>query len=96
MAFRESSGGGKQTACGPARDTGDTPPSAGLGLALSVQPTWGQTASGVQWVWETGISQGGVPANWTFKIGGSVRMSLEGVENRPRRGLTIHGLMLVQ
>ncbi len=133
MASRESLGGGEQTACGPARDAGDTPTpaTAGLGLALSVQ-----SASGVHRGWETGISQGGVQANQAagranttrlgdrhhvggqggltpytdvslsgegsrrlslggqFKIGGSVRMSLEGVENRPRRGLTIHGLML--
>jgi len=29
-----------------------------------------------------------------FTIGAAVRMSLEGVENRPVRGLTNHGLML--
>ncbi len=60
MASRESLGGGEQTACGPARDAGDTPTPApaGLGLALSVQ-----SASGVRRGWETGMSQGGVPAN---------------------------------
>ena len=113
------------------------PGAAGLGLALSVQPAWGQTASGVQRLWETGMSQGAAPANqaagrvnarlaygigttWggqgvltpytdvslsgegsrrlslggQFTIGAAVRMSLEGVENRPVRGLTNHGLML--
>ena len=39
------------------------PGASGLGLALSVQPTWGQTASGVQRLWETGMSQGAAPAN---------------------------------
>ena len=113
------------------------PGAAGLGLALSVQPAWGQTASGVQRLWETGMSQGAVPANqaagrvnarvaygigttWggqgiltpytdvslsgegsrrlslggQFTLGAVVRMSLEGVESRPVRGLTNHGIML--
>ena len=113
------------------------PGAAGLGLALSVQPAWGQTASGVQRLWETGMTQGAVPANqaagrvnariaygigttWggqgvltpytdvslsgegsrrlslggQFHIGSAVRLSLEGVENRPVRGLTNHGIML--
>ena len=113
------------------------PGASGLGLALSVQPAWGQTASGVQRLWETGMSQGAVSANqaagrvnarlaygigttWggqgvltpytdvslsgegarrlslggQFHIGTSVRMSLEGVESRPVRGLTNHGVML--
>ena len=114
------------------------PGAAGLGLALSVQPAWGQTASGVQRLWETGMAQGAVPANqaagrvnarlayglgpssWggpgvltpytdvslsgegsrrlslggRFDLGSAVRMSLEGVENRPVRGLTNHGIML--
>ena len=114
------------------------PGAAGLGLALSVQPAWGQTASGVQRLWETGMPQGAVPANqaagrvnarlayglgtssWggpgvltpytdvslsgegsrrlslggQFNLGSAVRMSLEGVESRPIRGLTNHGVML--
>ena len=113
------------------------PGAAGLGLALSVQPAWGQTASGVQRLWETGMTQGAAPANqaagrvnariaygigttWggqgvltpytdvslsgegsrrlslggQFNLGPSVRMSLEGVESRPVRGLTNHGIML--
>ncbi len=113
------------------------PGAAGMGLALSVQPAWGQTASGVQRLWETGMSQGAVSANqaagrvnarlaygigttWggqgvltpytdvslsgegsrrlslggQFNLGASVRMSLEGVESRPVRGLTNHGIML--
>ncbi len=113
------------------------PGAAGMGLALSVQPAWGQTASGVQRLWETGMSRGAVPANqaagrvnarlaygigttWggpgvltpytdvslsgegsrllslggQFHIGSAVRMSLEGVESRPVRGLTDHGVML--
>ena len=113
------------------------PGAAGLGLALSVQPAWGQTASGVQRLWETGMSRGAVPANqaagrvnariaygigttWggqgvltpytdvslsgegsrrlslggQFTLGPSVRMSLEGVESRPARSLTNHGIML--
>ncbi len=39
------------------------PGAAGMGLALSVQPAWGQTASGVQRLWETGMTQGAVTAN---------------------------------
>ena len=113
------------------------PGAAGLGLALSVQPAWGQTASGVQRLWETGMSRGAVTANqaagrvnarlayglgttWggqgvltpytdvslsgegsrrlslggQFTLGSAVRMSLEGVESRPVRGLTNHGIML--
>ena len=113
------------------------PGAAGLGLALSVQPAWGQTASGVQRLWETGMTGGAAPANqgagrvnarlaygigttWggqgvltpytdvslsgegsrrlslggQFNLGSAVRMSLEGVESRPVRGLTNHGIML--
>ena len=113
------------------------PGAAGLGLALSVQPAWGQTASGVQRLWETGMTRGAVPANpaagrvnarlayglgtsWggqgvltpytdvslsgegsrrlslggRFDLGSAIRMSLEGVESRPVRGLTNHGVML--
>ena len=114
------------------------PGAAGLGLALSVQPAWGQTASGVQRLWETGMTQGAVPANqaagrvnarvayglgtssWggpgvltpytdvslsgegsrrlslggQFNLGAAVRLSLEGVESRPVRGFTNHGVML--
>ena len=113
------------------------PGAAGLGLALSVQPAWGQTASGVQRLWETGMTQGAVSANqaagrvnarlaygigttWggqgvvtpytdvslsgegsrrlslggQFTLGPAVRLSLEGVENRPVRGFTNHGVML--
>ncbi len=32
------------------------PGAAGLGLALSVRPAWGQTASGVERLWQTGIA----------------------------------------
>ena len=32
------------------------PGAAGRGLALSVRPAWGQTASGVQRLWETGVA----------------------------------------
>ena len=113
------------------------PGAAGMGLALSVQPAWGQTASGVQRLWETGMTRGATPANQTagrvnariaygigtswggqgvltpytdvslsgegsrrlslggqFTLGPAVRMSLEGVESRPVRGLTNHGIML--
>ena len=113
------------------------PGAAGLGLALSVQPAWGQTASGVQRLWETGMPQGATPANqatgrvnarlayglgttWggqgvltpytdvslsgegsrrlslggRFDLGPAIRLSLEGVESRPVRGLTNHGVML--
>ena len=113
------------------------PGAAGMGLALSVQPAWGQTASGVQRLWETGMTRGAAPANqgagrvnarlaygigttWggqgaltpytdvslsgegsrrlslggQFNLGASVRMSLEGVESRPVRGFTNHGIML--
>ncbi len=34
------------------------PGSAGRGLALSVQPAWGETASGVERLWQTGVVPG--------------------------------------
>ena len=34
---------------------------SGLGLALSVQPSWGYTASGVQQMWKTGETWGAAP-----------------------------------
>ena len=114
------------------------PGAAGLGLALTVRPAWGQTGSGMQRLWETGMTGGAASANqaagrvnarlayglgtttWDsqgvltpytdvslsgegarrlslggqFTLGPSVRMSLEGVESRPVRGLTNHGVML--
>ena len=36
---------------------------AGMGLALSLQPAWGQTASGVQRLWDTGLTGRGVSAD---------------------------------
>ncbi|MDE2912982.1 MAG: autotransporter domain-containing protein [Paracoccaceae bacterium] len=38
------------------------PGPAGVGLAFSVQPAWGQTASGVQRLWETGMIRGATPS----------------------------------
>ena len=38
------------------------PGPAGQGLALSVRPAWGQTASGVQRLWQTGITGGAEPS----------------------------------
>ena len=38
------------------------PGSAGRGLALSVQPAWGQTTSGVRQLWETGVAGTASPA----------------------------------
>ena len=38
------------------------PNAAGRGLALSVQPAWGQTASGVQRLWATGVTPGAASA----------------------------------
>ena len=38
------------------------PGSAGRGLALSVQPAWGRTASGVKRLWETGVAGTAPPA----------------------------------
>ncbi len=38
------------------------PGPAGQGLALSVRPAWGQTASGVQRLWQTGVTGGVQPA----------------------------------
>ena len=37
------------------------PGAAGLGLAFSVRPAWGQTASGVHRLWETGVIKGLTP-----------------------------------
>ena len=39
------------------------PGSSGQGLALVVQPAWGQTGSGVQRLWETGVTAAGSPDN---------------------------------
>ena len=111
------------------------PGARGLGFSLSLQPAWGQTASGVQRLWNSGVA--GLTANdqtgrvnariaygfgttWSgqgvltpytdvslsgegsqrlslggqFKIGSSVRMSLEGVQGKPARGATNHGVLL--
>ena len=113
------------------------PGATGEGLALSVQPAWGRTASGVRRLWETGVIGGtrpayraaervnariayGIGAAWVgqgmltpytgaslsgdgyrllslgvrFDIGPSVRMSLEGVHDRPARGAAGHGAVL--
>ena len=39
------------------------PGASGQGLALSVEPAWGQTASGVQQLWENGVAAGASPAD---------------------------------
>ena len=39
------------------------PGAAGQGLAFSLQPAWGQTASGVQRLWETDAAAGASPAD---------------------------------
>ena len=39
------------------------PGASGQGLALSVEPAWGQTASGVQQLWENGAAAGASPAD---------------------------------
>ena len=39
------------------------PGASGQGLALSVEPAWGQTASGVQRLWESGVTAGAPPDN---------------------------------
>ena len=39
------------------------PGAAGQGLSLSVRPAWGQTASGVQRLWETTMPGGATPAD---------------------------------
>ena len=39
------------------------PGAARRGFALSVRPAWGRTASGVQRLWESGVSGGAAPAN---------------------------------
>ena len=39
------------------------PGASGQGLALSVEPAWGRTASGVQQLWETGVTAGTSPAD---------------------------------
>ena len=41
------------------------PGPAGVGLAFSVRPAWGQTASGVQRLWETGMTRGVTPSGET-------------------------------
>jgi len=38
------------------------PGGSGEGLALSVEPAWGRTASGVQQLWESGVTAGASPA----------------------------------
>ena len=39
------------------------PGASGQGLALSVEPAWGRTASGVQQLWESGVTAGTSPAD---------------------------------
>ena len=39
------------------------PGAEGRGLALAVEPSWGQTASGIQHLWESGISAGASGGN---------------------------------
>ena len=39
------------------------PGASGEGLALSVEPAWGRSASGVQQLWENGVSAGASPAD---------------------------------
>ncbi len=39
------------------------PGASGQGLALSVEPAWGQTASGVHQLWENGVAAGASPAD---------------------------------
>ena len=39
------------------------PGASGQGLALSVEPAWGQTASGVHRLWENGVAAGASPAD---------------------------------
>lgn len=39
------------------------PGSTGRGLALSVRPAWGQTASGVRGLWESDLIGAAAPAN---------------------------------
>ena len=39
------------------------PGASGQGLALSMEPAWGQTASGVQQLWENGVAVGASPAD---------------------------------
>ena len=39
------------------------PGASGQGLALSVEPAWGRTASGVQQLWENGVAAGASPAD---------------------------------
>ena len=110
------------------------PGAAGVGLALTVQPAWGHTASGVQRLWDTGgvtlANQAagrvnarlayGIGSAWggqgmltpytdmllsgdgsrrlslgsQFDIGTSLRISLEGVHDRPVHGDTHHSVML--
>ncbi len=40
-----------------------TPGGSGHGLSLVVQPAWGETASGVRRLWETGVAAGASPDN---------------------------------
>ncbi len=39
------------------------PDASGRGLALAVEPAWGPTASGVQRLWESGVTAGALPDN---------------------------------
>ncbi len=39
------------------------PGASGQGLALSVEPAWGRSASGVQQLWENGVTAGASPAD---------------------------------
>ena len=59
------------------------PGSAGRGLALSVQPAWGPTASGVERLWQTGVVPGA--SRESGRPGGAPGLR-HGVAGRPRHG----------
>ena len=49
------------------------PGASGLGLALSLEPAWGRTASGILQLWETDVVSGATPADETA---GSMRAEI--------------------
>ena len=62
------------------------PNAASRGLALSVRPAWGQTASGVQRLWATGITPGAASAGQGGRAAGRARGLRHGAARGPFHG----------
>ena len=70
------------------------PGAAGRGLALALEPSWGRTASGVQHLWESGISAGASGGNQA-RLNGEVGYGFDAPQGlgvvTPYTGLALTG-----